>query len=432
MKRLFAILCLVAVFSSVCAEPELRLNLAPATRLVLPNGLTLLVRERHDIDNVGVYLMVGAGQLTEEESQMGITNLLQNYLLEVPVENFHEGATAIESKGGMIASSTGPDSAEIDEDVTSSEFPFAIKVLSDLTHQHQVDPRLFQNAKENTLDEIRRTGEESYQVLYSFFLQEFYSFHPYKVPVIGLANTVKGLKPQDVNDYYQRYYVPNNMVLAVVGNIETDRVIKLVSHYFSDMEKRPLRSKNIYYQPILDEQKQIQLQESGNIAWLFVGFSAPELKNEDYPSMEVINSILGAGLSSRIWLSIREKRGLSYELGSQYSAREGPSHFVIYVATSPENLRESRTHLLKEVDRIRKEPLTPEEMEITRRRLIGQFILQLETNLAQAKFLAWSELMGLGTTYDETYIHLIRTVTSADVERVAKKYLDDYILISVE
>ena len=137
-------------------------------------------------------------------------------------------------------------------------------------------------------------------------------------------------------------------------------------------------------------------------------------------------------MSSRIWLSIREKRGLSYELGSEYSARQGPSHFVIYVATSVENLGESRRNLLKEVERIRRESLTPSELEIVKRRVIGHFILGLETNLSQAQFLAHTELFGKGIMYDKTYVDIIERITSADILRVAKKYLNDYILISVE
>lgn len=414
------------------AESDLRLQLAPTTRVVLPNGLTILIRERREADNVGLSLMIGAGQLTEEESQMGITNVVQNYLLEEPVENSHDAATAVESQGGVIGASSGPDSSEINLDVTSGEFPFGLKVLSDLAHLQSIRPKIFHEVRENALEEIRRESEESYSSLYGYFLQEFYTFHPYKVPVVGLAATVKSLRMQDALDYYSRYYVPNNMVLSVVGNVETDRVIKLVSRYFSDLKKKPVKSKDIYYQPILDERKQVQLQESGNIAWLFVGFSAPEFKNEEYPAMEVINSILGASMSSRIWLSIREKHGLSYELGSQYSARQGPSHFVIYVATSPENLKESKGHLLKEVDRIRQEILTPQEIAITKRRLVGQFILHLETNMSQAQFLSHSELFGKGMMFDEGYIRQIEDVTPAEVLKVAKKYLDDYILISVE
>jgi len=434
-KTIAAFLLLFAVLSGFpahAAEPVLQLKLAPTTRIVLDNGMVLIIRERHDMDNVGVYLSIGAGQLTEEEGEMGITHLLQNYLIETPVESFHDTATAIESQGGVISASSGPDSSDIQIDATAREFPFAMKVLGDLTHLQSIDPKIFDLEKDDALHQIHQQSEEAYPSLYSYFLSEFYSFHPYKVPVVGLTATIKSLTPKKIFDYYARYYVPNNMVLAIVGNVDTDRVIQLVNHEFSDLQRKPIKADDIYYQPILDEQKQIQLQDNGNIAWLFVGFSAPEFKSQDYPDMQVINSILGASMSSRIWLSIREKRGLSYELGSQYSAREGPSHFVIYVATSPENLKESRTNLLKEVDRIREEPLTEEELEITKRRLIGQFILSLENNLSQAEFLAHSELLGKGIMYDEAYIDQIRKVTSAQVLAIAKKYLENYILISVE
>lgn len=437
MKKLLSWIALIALVFNisvlpVAAEPELNLHLPPSTRVVLPNGLTLIVRERPGEDNVGVFLTVGAGQVTEEENQVGITNFLQNYLMEIPVEKVHDSATAIESQGGVISADSGPDTASISANITAAALPLTLRVFGDLMHVQSMDAKVFHNMHDQELQDIQHLQQQTYQALYDIFLQEFYSFHPYKVPVQGTLSSVKKMTPADLLAYYHRYYVPNNMVLAVVGNVNTDRVIQMVNRYFSNLAEKPLPSKNIYYQPILDDNRLIQLQESGNVAWLFTGFSAPELKSDDYATMQMINSILGASMSSRIWLSIREKRGLSYELGSEYSAREGPSHFIIYVATSPENLNESKRNLLKEVERMRRESLTDSEMLVTRRRVIGQYILSLETNLAQAQSLAWNEIMGRGVQFDETYIHLLQTVTASDVLRVAKKYLDSYILISVQ
>lgn len=434
MRKWAVILIVLMIVNggAFAAEQELQLRFLPATRMVLPNGMTLIIRERHGANNIGVFLSIGAGQLTEEEPQTGITSFLQNYLLEMPVDGYHDSATAVEAQGGVISASSGPDTASFSANVTPEALPLLMRILGELTHVKQIDPKIFHEVQDQKIQEIQHTQQQTYKALYDIFLSEFYSFHPYKVPVEGTLSSIKKMEPKDLMNYYDRYYAPNNMVLAIVGDVETDRVIQEVNRYFSDLVGKPIPSKNIYYQPILEDNKLFALQESGNIAWLFAGFSAPELKSADYAAMQMINTILGASMSSRIWLSIREKRGLSYELGSEYSAREGPSHFVIYVATSPENLEESKRNLLREVGLIRREALSDTEMAVTKRRVIGQYLLSLETNLAQAQSLAWHEITGKGIDFDETYPRLIQSLLPGDVLRVAKKYLDSYILISVQ
>jgi zinc protease len=424
------------MFAGFCfplrAEPQLSLPLPPTTRVVLSNGLRVLVRERPQTDNVAIHIMIGAGQLTENQDQMGITNLLQQYLLSVPVEGYHDAQTALESRGGVISADSGPDNAYFSVVVSPSDFPFAMKILSDLFHQMQIDAPRFHDAQKNALLEIKNEETESFQALYGIFLQEFYTFHPYRVPVPGTKQTIESLKPFDLLSYYEAYYRPNNMVIAIAGDVETEDALKIVKENFADLKSKSIASQSIYYQPILDDIKTINLMTSGNIAWLFVGFSAPELRSPNYEAMEILNSILGSSIGSRLWISLREKRGLSYELGSQYSARQGPSHFIIYVATDPKELSESRDHLLEQVNDLRNHPLSQEELDVAKRRLIGHFILKLETNEAQAKYMAWEEISGKGIGFEQTYISLIRAVTAKQLQEVARKYFENYILISVQ
>lgn len=433
MKRIAAAFLLFFLLGGALqAEPELQLNLQTTTRVVLPNGLKVLVRQRSDTDDVAVYLMVGAGQLTEDESHAGITNELQNYLMDVHVEGYHDAASAIEAQGGVASADSGPDTSNFSMQLRPKSLPLALSILSDLMSQKQMDPARFDEIKKNTLAEIKNSENESFQALYGIFLQEFYTFHPYRVPVTGMLSSVMTMDEEDLLKYYQAYYHPNNMVLAIVGNVDTEHALSLVNRYFSRLKSKTIQSQSIYYQPILDDNKTIQLGDNGSIAWLFMGFSAPELKSDDYESMQLINSVLGSSIGSRLWVSIRENRGLSYDLGSQYSVREGPSHFIIYVTTSPKNLNASKGELLKQVNEMRNSPMSDDELAIAKRRLIGHFIMGLETNSEQAQFLAWSEITGKGMAFDKTYISEIRAITPQDVQRVARKYLENYILIAVQ
>jgi zinc protease len=414
------------------ASPRLSLHLSPIIQVIFPNGLRLLVVKRNHTHNVAVTLMIGAGQITEGENDTGITNFMQHYLLDIPVDHYHDAASAVEEKGGLAGSETGPDNSSINILISPKVFPFAVRVLSSLVQPQKIYPNRFKRIRKEMLLDIKSSRDNAFQALYGIFLRQFYAFHPYREPISGTSVAVKDITPQKLEKYFNSYYVPNNMVIAVVGNVSADRVIHDVSQGFSDLKSKPLPSQNIYYQPVLSYGKQINLNAPGNIAWLFAGFSAPRLSSADYASMQVINAVLGASIGSRLWNAIREKRGLAYELSSHYSAREGPSHFIAYVITRPTELNKSRFHFLRQISLMHQKTLTEERLSEAKREVIGHFILKLEANSAQAKYLAWSDLMGKGIDFYKKYISAIREVTPAMVQKTARKYLQNYILISVQ
>ncbi|MCL4512602.1 MAG: insulinase family protein [Candidatus Eremiobacteraeota bacterium] len=429
---LFFIVFLWVFTGSVSAAQQLNLTLPPVIQVIFPNGLRLLVVKREHTHNVALTLMIGAGQITESEKDTGITDFMQHYLMAVPVSHYHDAVSAIERKGGLAGAESGPDNSSLNMLVSPKVFPFAVKILSSLFQGGKINIKRFNQIKKEMLGSIKSSRDNAFQALYGIFLRQFYAFHPYREPVSGTTLAVKNITPQELEKYFEAYYVPNNMVLAVVGNVSADRVIQDVSQGFSKLKSKPLPPQNIYYQPVLSYGKQIHLQAPGNISWIFAGFSAPRLSSRNYATMQVINAVLGSSIGSRLWNAIREKRGLAYELSSQYSAREGPSHFIAYVITRPTELNKSRFHFLKQISLLEQKQLTEKRLDEGKREVIGHFILKLETNSAQAKYLAWSDLMGKGIDFYKKYISEIRKVTPQMLRKVSRKYLQNYILISVQ
>ena len=152
---------------------------------------------------------------------------------------------------------------------------------------------------------------------------------------------------------------------------------------------------------------------------------------KDYAALQVIDSLLGSGMSSRLFKNIRDQEGLAYQLGSGYGPNVLKGSFVVYIGTNPQSMEKAKSLLLKEVFRLKKEFITSKELQEAKDKLIGNYIISLETNLEKASSIGWYEISGRGYSYKDEYIRLINSVTESDIIEVANKYFNDNYVISI-
>jgi predicted Zn-dependent peptidase len=155
----------------------------------------------------------------------------------------------------------------------------------------------------------------------------------------------------------------------------------------------------------------------------------PEISDNDYAALKVLNSLLGEGMTSRLFTEVREKESLVYQIGSFYPSLKQKSHFVIYAATTPKNLKKVKAEILAVLEKIKKEPISNDELEHYKSHLIGTFLTAHQAIARQAWYLGWYETIGAGYQFDRKYLELVSKVSSADVQRVAQKYFDKYVLV---
>lgn len=397
------------------------------TRTVLENGMTLLVVEDHQTDIVGVEMLFRVGQVHEDDSSAGITRLIQTIL----VERMYKGGTgkgnAFEAKGSLLSANATPDYAEISlmTDPRNLSELLGI-VLRSVAQREFSDDEV--NEERRKMVEVLESDTRVFKAIYEIFLLQFYRYHPYKQPQDGHAASVRQLTRTKLEAFYARFWAPNKTVLAVVGNVDRQKVLDIVRREMQALHRVEDKRLEVAWEPKAVE-KELYLTSSSNLAWILLGFPAPGISSPDYTPMKILSTILGEGLSSRLWVELREKRGLAYEVGGMYPDLQGPSHMIDYMITTPNQLNESRSRIFKEIERMKSVPVTQEELEAAKRRLIGQYLLERETSKGRAFNLAIEELLGSGYHADLLTVDRIKKVTREDVLRVARLYLKDHTLV---
>lgn len=429
---LIAVSCLLLGFTAVAgaqngAERKSKTQVkaaraTPVGRTLLPNGLVLLVKEAPAEDMVALEVLIKVGIMDEKTPVAGITLVIMN-LLENRI-NDHEG---FEETASMLETSTEPDYARISVLTTAEHLPVALEAIGKAVGKRQVEQDELDKVVKKALNSLEN-GRSAFSQLYDIFRRGFYRYHPYRRSDAGQKLSLERLSPKSVDEYFNRYFVPNRMVFAASGRVDRLKIVEKLRDAFGQLEPGFDKWVEIPWEAEPSE-KRVNLRTSADIAWIFIGYPAPSVASRDYVTMAVINAILGQGLSSRLFNEIREKEGLAYEVGSTYPVLRGPSHFLAYVITRPNDVGKSRRLLLREVERIKDYRVGPLELQDAKRKVMGKYLLDRETNRDRAHLLAVAETIGLGYEYDEAFLRELEKVTSEDVQRVAREFLREPTLI---
>ncbi len=406
-------------------------------RLLLPNGLVVLLSENHTNSSVSINAIVQAGSRFEPDAKAGLASLVGELIDEgTKTRTSDEIAEAAEAVGGRFITVGDYQASGVRAAFLSSDISLGLEITADVlmnatfpedkVRQH-VERRVAQIKSRLDVPRVQASDE---------FNEEVFKGHPLHRPPVGYDRTVKSLTRDDCVEFYRRYYVPNNTILAIVGDIDKAEVKKRIEEVFGAWEKaadfrtpdvpRPARPSA----PV--EKFTPASKEQVNI---FIGHVGVERKNPDYYSLLVMDTILGSspGFTSRIPRILRDEQGLAYSTYSNITASAGidPGRFVAYIGTSPENLDKAVEGLRREINRIVREPVTEQEIESAKAYLTGSFVFDFQTNAQTSEFLIETEVYGLGYDYLEKYPELIRAVTVEEITRVTRTYLDPERLTTV-
>ncbi len=399
----------------------------PVGRITLPNGMRVLTTESPEEDIVAFEILIAVGLIDETTPVTGITHLIQELLTE-RITNDANGEDRIEATGTILKLSTEPDYARISVVCTADAFPKVLSWVGAALSQRTTTAEELAKVRKRIVKEIKEGSGGAFTQLYGIFRQTFYRYHPYRQTSRGSELALERMDPNAVNQFLARYYASNKMVLSIAGRVDRLDLSDMVKKEFGPIPPTDVKTVEIAWEPKASE-KEVVLTGGMNIAWLFVGFPAPGVESRDYAGMKLVQAILGEGLSSRLFTEIREKRSLAYELGAMYPVLRGPSHMLAYTITKPEQLGAARKQLLKEVERLKKDGVGSVELQESRLKVIGNYLLERETNTGKAFNLALAEVIGVGYEFDQNFIREIEAVTPKEVQDVAQRYLDNFTLV---
>ncbi len=397
--------------------------------ITLPNGLKLILRQDLSAGTVALQAFVGTGARAEPAELAGIAELTSRLLLRgTTTRSEEEIFTEIENLGAQLSQDILADMAHVTLVAPTETLERAVPIYLDVLLNPAFAPDEVERAKAEFIREIRAQADENFSVIYNNFQSALYGAHPYgRVPT---PESVSRITRDEIVQFYKRYYVPNNMTIVAVGAFDRALLEALLRAKFQELpkgaEELPLKP-----QPIsrsLTENKRIEATKRSNLSWLIVGYPAPPVASPDYPAMKLLNAILGGGMSSRLFSELRDKRGLAYSTGSFYPSRAEESHLVTYIIALPDNAETARQGIEEIIKDIQEHGVPQDELDRAKSYVMGNYRIDHETAERRAWYLGWYETLGVGYQMDAKYPELIQAVTSEEIQRVAREYLQYYVL----
>ncbi|MDP3767731.1 MAG: pitrilysin family protein, partial [Dehalococcoidia bacterium] len=255
------------------------------------------------------------------------------------------------------------------------------------------------------------------------FYAALYGPHPYAIPGLGTAESLKRIDHAALVAHYRAAYRPERITLAVSGQVSASDVIAEARRLFGGMAKSATPTPEPTLAPPVAASRRVVIQQPAQQAQILVGGLAPSLDQPDHAAVKVLSTILGGGMAGRLFVELRDKRPLAYAASAYYDPVREPGALILYLGTAPENAAGAETALMREVERVRTEPVGQEELKRAKGYLLGKYVMDRRTNERQAWYLAFYDVEGVGQDFPERYRRAVDAVTAADVLRVARKYL---------
>ena len=223
--------------------------------------------------------------------------------------------------------------------------------------------------------------------------------------------------------YYKKILDSKNIVVSINGNIDSEKAISQFGNILSEKKQPEFKFSDYKITKLTSAKLTSKTIKDLQTAWLFLGWQASGVSDKkDFVTLKVINTILGGGMSSRMYKNLREQDGLAYQLGSNYSPKALGGFFLTYIGTKPETLDYSKEKINQEIERLKMEFVSDTELKDAQERLKGGFIIAMETNAEKASVLGMFEAMGFGYDFLDEYVKMIDDTTASDIIRVANKY----------
>ena len=418
MRRWLLALALAgAVTAADAAAPP------PVTRHVLPNGLTVIVREDPSVGVMAAALHVRAGSLFETADTAGITNFLQRAMLRGTQRYTSITLTeAIEDLGGSLEGSGDVEFGEVQGAALARNWEPLLKLLAEVVLHPTLPADEVERERRLILSAIQSRGDTPFQRAFDSVLNDLYGPHPYAWPSVGRRESVERISRDMLRTHYAAVYRPDRMVLAVSGNVPAKPVVRAAERLFRDLpaahspprvsatDTTPRTGRRLVERPVQQAQ-------------VLVGYLGPSLLQPDYAASRVLATVLGGGMSGRLFRELREQRGLAYQVGMLGSFRTGPSFLVSYLGTAPTNAEAAEAGMLAEIERVRGEAVTDRELARAKAYLLGNLAMDRRTSARHAWYLAFFEVIGAGWDFPERYARAVEAVTPDDIARVAQRYL---------
>jgi len=395
------------------------------SKIKLENGIMLLVKENHTVPIFAARAVFLGGTRFENENNNGISNLLSDMFTRgTDTRTAEDIAVEIESLAAEIDGFSGKNSIGVAVESLSKNYDKTMDIFSDVLLNSSFPQQEVERAKREILANINRQNDNPIRTAINTFLSTLFTKHPYRFDSLGKAEVVESFSKQDLQKFYKKYINPRNMVIAVAGDVDTDEVVASIKKYFSGFNGSKLKlPKIVAEKPAGSIREATVTQKDKAQAHILLGFLAPNLNDDDQFAFEILNTAL-SGQGGRLFTELRDIRSLAYSVTSFYTPGLEPGYFGVYIGTAPQKEKEAIDGIKEQLELLLDKGITDDELKRSQNYLVGNFELGLQQNSSQAARIAFDEIYGQGWDEYKRYPEKIMSVTTDDVLRVAKKYID--------
>lgn len=393
-------------------------------RTILPNGLRVIVVPMPSFESATVLVMVGAGSRYENRKNSGISHFLEHMAFKGTKNKptAQDIASLIDGIGGEFNAFTGKEATGYYVKAQATHLETSLDLLSDMLKNSLLSEKEIEKEKGVIIEEINMYEDTPMRNLGDIYERLMYGDTPMGWDTAGSKDVIRAVQRDDFVKYMQSLYSPHNMTVVVAGGVN-GKTEDLVSKYFGPMS----RFDTILASRVKEKQTKPAVfikQKKTEQVHLALGVRTVGLDHPDEDALEVLASILGGGMSSRLFSEVREKRGLAYYVRTSSDNYTDCGTLVTTAGVDAKRAKEAVSVILEELEKVKKPgAITDEELKKAKEYIKGHFVLELEDSRSVADFFAHQELLSHEMDMPEDSLRKIDAITLKDIERVAKKYL---------
>jgi zinc protease len=402
----------------------LRRSAVKPLRVVLDNGLTVLLQENHSAPVVALNMWVKVGSIYETDAEAGISHVYEHMLFKgTMTRGVGEIAQEIEGSGGDINAYTSFDHTVYHITLASRFLDTGLDVIADAIQHSSFDPNELRKEQEVVLEEIKRGEDIPSRKLTEALFATSYQRHPYRRSVIGSEQTVKSLSREQILNFFHIWYVPNNMTLVITGDFDPRAVLPLIQAAFRNFVPQRLPALQIPPEPPQRQLRMALLVDDIQETLMDMAYHIPGVLHRDSYAIDLLSFILGGGESSRLYQAVKAEQDLVHAIYTSPFLPKDPGLLLIGATLEQERWQDTLTGILAEVERMQRHGVSTAELDRAKRNLESEFIYQRETVQGQASQLGYFDAVLDDLAFETRYLKAITRTTAADIQRVARTHL---------
>jgi zinc protease len=410
---------------AVHASPE-----PPVTEATLDNGLRILVLEDHRSPIATIQAWYKVGARNEIPGATGLAHFLEHMMFKgTPTYGKGRFSQLVEENGGQDNAFTSHDVTSYYVNIAADRMDLILGIEADRMRNLLLDAKEIDSERQVVAEERRtRTEDDPDGYLSEEFLAAAYKAHPYGWPVIGWMSDIQRINPGELRAFYDRYYLPNNALLVVAGDVDTRRVLARARETFGKIRRGPAPPPMNSVEPPQLGERRVQVSKSdARVPIVYIGFHVPNYASKDAPALELLSTILQEGRASRLYRRLVYEQRVALNVGGDYAyLSHDPNLFWFSGTPLPGRTSgELEQAIMDEIERVKNEPVPDEELERAKNQIEAAFVWRQDSIYSRAASLARFELIGSWRN-SETFVPLIRQVTAADLQRVARTYFQSH------